>query len=73
MTLFIQVTVHALQRQVWELIHLQVSTTTANQDYTRYPLQAPSDAYFTADPLWDGSGCVSTNNCCTDAGLPWFY
>ena len=38
------------------------------------PLQQPSDAYFTADPLWDGNGCVSTNNnCCTDAGLPWFY
>ena len=38
------------------------------------PLQAPSNAYFTADPLWDGDGCVSANNnCCTDAGLPWFY
>ena len=30
--------------------------------------------YFTGDPLWDGSGCSSTNdNCCTDVGLPWFY
>ena len=30
--------------------------------------------FFTSDPLWDGSGCVSsTNNCCANAGLPWFY
>ncbi|XP_065896136.1 uncharacterized protein [Dysidea avara] len=29
--------------------------------------------YYTDDPLWDGAGCVHpNNNCCTNAGLPWF-
>ena len=26
----------------------------------------------TADPLWDGSGCGSTNTCCTLHNPPWF-
>ena len=30
--------------------------------------------YFTDDPLWDGDGCVSTNNnCCAAVGMPWFF
>ena len=29
--------------------------------------------FFTDDPLWDGAGCPSENNCCYDAGLPWFF
>ena len=38
------------------------------------PSQAPSGGFFTANPLWDGDGCVSTNNnCCTDVGAPWFF
>jgi len=33
----------------------------------------PRDKYYTADPLWDGEGCVGTNNnCCTSVGMPWF-
>ena len=24
------------------------------------------------DPLWDGDGCPADNNCCANAGLPWF-
>ena len=33
----------------------------------------PVDKYYTEDPLWDGDGCVSTNNnCCTTVGMPWF-
>ena len=29
--------------------------------------------YYTDDPLWDGSGCVSpNNNYCTNVGMPWF-
>ena len=33
----------------------------------------PVDRYYTEDPLWDGDGCVSTNNnCCTAIGMPWF-
>ena len=41
---------------------------------TTDPLQESSDTYFTGDPLWDGSGCISANNnCCTNVGLPWFF
>jgi len=30
--------------------------------------------YYTSDPLWDGNGCVeANNNCCANAGMPWFY
>ena len=28
--------------------------------------------WYTADPLYDGTGCPSGNSCCTPAGLPWF-
>ena len=31
------------------------------------------ETYFTADPLWDGKGCGSNNNCCVQPNLPWFY
>ena len=24
------------------------------------------------DPLWDGDGCGAGNNCCAQAGMPWF-
>ena len=24
------------------------------------------------DPLWDGEGCGSGNNCCAQPGMPWF-
>ena len=30
-------------------------------------------SYFTSDPLWDGRGCSSRDNCCTQPNLPWFY
>ena len=29
-------------------------------------------AYYFNDPLWDGSGCI-TSNCCDDTTQPWFY
>ena len=29
--------------------------------------------FYTADPLWDGSGCLSGNNCCTNTDQPWFF
>ena len=28
--------------------------------------------YYMNDPLWDGSGCV-TSNCCNNTTQPWFY
>ena len=28
--------------------------------------------YYIDDPLWDGKGCGSGNNCCSQSGLPWF-
>ena len=28
---------------------------------------------LTADPVWDGEGCSSDNNCCSEPSLPWFY
>jgi len=29
-------------------------------------------AYYFNDPLWDGSGCI-TSNCCNNPTQPWFY
>ena len=29
-------------------------------------------AYYFNDPLWDGSGCI-TSNCCDNTAQPWFY
>ena len=28
--------------------------------------------WYLHDPLWDGHGCPHGNNCCANAGLPWF-
>ena len=28
---------------------------------------------LTSDPVWDGEGCSSNNNCCSEPNLPWFY
>ena len=28
---------------------------------------------FGGDPVWDGLGCSSQNNCCSDPSLPWFH
>ena len=44
------------------------------QDYfcdtgSRYHYQV---RFFSADPLWDGSGCGSTNSCCSFNNPPWF-
>lgn len=34
----------------------------------------PQGAIHTDDALWDGDGCVNTNNnCCTNPSLPWFF
>ena len=30
------------------------------------------DTYYTSDPLWDGEGCLGTNHCCNEPGMPWF-
>ena len=32
-----------------------------------------SSGYFTSDPVWDGEGCSSENNCCSEPSQPWFY
>ena len=29
--------------------------------------------YYTKDPLWDGTGCLINNNCCTNVNQPWFF
>ena len=29
--------------------------------------------YYTDDELWNGRGCGMDNNCCAQAGLPWFF
>ena len=28
---------------------------------------------YSADPLWDGAGCVDINNCCSFNNPPWFH
>ena len=30
-------------------------------------------AYYFNDPLWDGSDCYSSTDCCTNPTQPWFY
>ena len=30
------------------------------------------EKWYLDDPLWDGHGCPAGNNCCANAGLPWF-
>ena len=30
------------------------------------------DMLYSDDPLWDGNGCISTNNCCQFNSPPWF-
>jgi len=30
-------------------------------------------SYHLSDPLWDGSGCGSSNGCCAQIEMPWFY
>ena len=37
------------------------SGNTGNHEYTFYN-----------DPLWDGEGCGTGNNCCAQPGMPWF-
>jgi len=29
-------------------------------------------SYYMDDPLWDGEGCLGTNHCCNEPGMPWF-
>jgi len=29
--------------------------------------------YYTTNVLWDGEGCAGGDNCCSQAGMPWFY
>jgi len=31
-----------------------------------------TSTYYFSDPLWDGSGCSSNNNCCSITPQPWF-
>jgi len=33
---------------------------------------SPNEKYFFDDPLWDGSGCI-TSSCCDNPTQPWFY
>ena len=37
------------------------------------PLNNPYTDVYIDDPVWDGKGCSSENNCCSDPNLPWFY
>ena len=36
-------------------------------------LHPKESTYYTDDPVWDGAGCSSDNNCCSEPSLPWFY
>ena len=47
--------------------------------YNSYYCESGSDGQAqvlnvsTSDPVWDGEGCSSDNNCCSEPNLPWFY
>ena len=34
---------------------------------------SPAALYYLSDPLWDGIGCGTGNECCAQIGMPWFY
>ena len=36
-------------------------------------LNGTASGVFIDDPVWDGEGCSSDNNCCSEPNLPWFY
>ena len=36
------------------------------------PASYDAPIYYPRDPLWDGQGCVPTNNCCAFNSPPWF-
>ena len=51
----------------------QPPSFVGNDYYCESANQGPWEAqWFLQDPLWDGHGCPSDNNCCANAGLPWF-
>ena len=33
----------------------------------------PTPTFYSADPLWDGDGCVDTSSCCSFNNPPWFH
>ena len=33
---------------------------------------APSNQWYTSNPLWDGKGCYSRSSCCSNSRMPWF-
>ena len=35
--------------------------------------QFDHSAYYFEDPLWDGSDCYGSINCCANSTQPWFY
>ena len=44
-----------------------------NDYYCESANQGPWESqWYLHDPLWDGHGCPNDNNCCANAGLPWF-
>ena len=44
-----------------------------NDYYCESANQGPWEGqWYLDDPLWDGDGCPANNNCCANAGLPWF-
>ena len=50
-------------------------TFVGSHYYCESGTSGPTDharQYFD-DPLWDGAGCLPDNNCCSDAGMPWFF
>ena len=51
----------------------QPPSFVGNDYYCESANQGPWEAqWYLQDPLWDGNGCPSDNNCCANAGLPWF-
>ena len=51
----------------------QPPSFVGNDYYCESANQGPWEPqWYLDDPLWDGHGCPADNNCCANAGLPWF-
>ena len=79
---------HTQWGTVMNALHLEIVPVQLLQEYMPFLLRTkddyycessspttacPSNAFLASDPLWDGSGCIAANNCCTNPGMPWFY
>ena len=48
----------------WSFVH-------DNYYYCKYGTMIYTDGFHVDDLVWDGEGCSSNNNCCSEPSMPW--